>query len=137
MLFTSFISLAQDTSRTASELSLASIRSIAKYFHCLYSFLLNLLSQLNTISKHLHLIPEKSEWPKPLRVLVFDIPLTWTKAGEFCHSKGGSLLILDDKSIIPEANVTSPKTYGNSKSHNRLILVSNLVSNIFTSVRHL
>nr|XP_022338736.1 uncharacterized protein LOC111134190 [Crassostrea virginica] len=55
-------------------------------------------------------IQEKSEWPKPLRVLVFDIPLTWTKAGEFCHSKGGSLLILDDKSIIPETNVTSSKT---------------------------
>ncbi|XP_011424220.3 uncharacterized protein [Magallana gigas] len=49
----------------------------------------------------------KSEAPQPLRILKYDNLLSWPRAKEFCQSKGGSLIVLNDKSIIPEANLTS------------------------------
>ncbi|XP_048747880.2 secretory phospholipase A2 receptor-like [Ostrea edulis] len=44
---------------------------------------------------------------QPLRIVLFDNPLPWADANTFCQAKGGSLVILNDRSIVPEANLTS------------------------------
>lgn len=67
------------------------------------------------ISKHIKYVDlfdsVKSEAPQPLRILKYDNLLSWPRAKEFCQSKGGSLIVLNDKSIIPEANLTSSDKY--------------------------
>lgn len=69
-------------------------------------------SQISKHNKFVDLFdPVKSEAPQPLRILKYDNPLSWPKAKEFCQSKGGSLIVLNDKSIIPEANLTSSDKY--------------------------
>lgn len=69
-------------------------------------------SQISKHNKFVDLFdPVKSEAPQPLRILKYDNPLSWPRANEFCQSKGGSLMVLNDKSIIPEANLTSSDKY--------------------------
>lgn len=69
-------------------------------------------SQISKHNKFVDLFdPVKSEAPQPLRILKYDNPLSWPRAKEFCQSKGGSLIVLNDKSIIPEANLTSFDKY--------------------------
>lgn len=69
-------------------------------------------SQISKHNKYVDLFdPVKSEAPQPLRILKYDNPLSWPRANEFCQSKGGSLIVLNDKSIIPEANLTSSDKY--------------------------
>lgn len=69
-------------------------------------------SQISKHNKFVDLFdPVKSEEPQPLRILKYDNPLSWPRAKEFCQSKGGSLIVLNDKSIIPEANLTSSDKY--------------------------
>lgn len=69
-------------------------------------------SQISKHNKFVDLFdPVKSEAPQPLRILKYDNPLSWPRANEFCQSKGGSLIVLNDKSIIPEANLTSSDKY--------------------------
>lgn len=69
-------------------------------------------SQISKHNKFVDLFdPVKSEAPQPLRILKYDNLLSWPRAKEFCQSKGGSLIVLKDKSIIPEANLTSSDKY--------------------------
>lgn len=69
-------------------------------------------SQISKHNKYVDLFdPVKSEAPQPLRILKYDNLLSWPRAKEFCQSKGGSLMVLNDKSIIPEANLTSSDKY--------------------------
>lgn len=68
--------------------------------------------QISKHNKYVDLFDSvKSEAPQPLRILKYDHSLSWPKANEFCQSKGGSLIVLNDKSIIPEANLTSSDRY--------------------------
>ncbi|XP_061195950.1 uncharacterized protein LOC133204222 [Saccostrea echinata] len=78
-----------------------------------YSSTLSILSTMPSTSSTVSIvsttqkIPVASQVLQPLRVLMFENPLSWSKANEFCKSKGGTLAVLNDKSIIPEANLTS------------------------------
>ncbi|XP_062613864.1 uncharacterized protein LOC134275612 [Saccostrea cucullata] len=75
---------------------------------------LSTVSSTSTIDSTVSTTPKtsvSSQLLQPLRVLMFEGPLSWSKANDFCKSKGGILAVLNDKSIIPEANLTSTEKY--------------------------